>query len=156
MKRIRVVLLLILVLTALVVMGGSGYRYLFGAHSLDVVGEATRHDGDVTLPGPGWANYGNDAGGHRYSSAEQINTSNVSELEVAWKFSTGDLANKPGAIGGSIAEGTPILVDEALVFCTPFNDVIALDPGSGEELWRFDAKINLDQHPANQLSARKQ
>ncbi len=154
MKRIRVVLLLILVLSLLVVLGGSGYRYLFGAHSLDVVGEASRHDGDLTLPGAGWANYGNDAGGHRYSSAEQINTANVSELEVAWMFSSGDLANKPGAIEGSIAEGTPILVDDALVFCTPFNDVIALDPGSGEELWRFDAKINLDQHPANQFVCR--
>jgi quinoprotein glucose dehydrogenase len=154
MKRIKVVLLLILVLTLLVVLGGSGYRYLFGAHSLDVAGEASRHDGDLTLPGTGWANYGNDAGGHRYSSADQINTANVSELEVAWIHSTGDLTNKPGAIGGSIAEGTPILVDDALVICTPFNDVIALDPASGEELWRFDAKIDLDQHPANQFVCR--
>jgi quinoprotein glucose dehydrogenase len=154
MKRTRTALFLILVLLLLVVMGGSGYRYLFGAHSLDVVGEASRHDGDLTLPGTGWANYGNDAGGHRYSSAEQINTANVSELEVAWIHSTGDLANKPGAIGESIAEGTPILVDDALVFCTPFNDVIALDPANGEEFWRFDAKINLDQHPANEFVCR--
>ncbi len=154
MKRTRAVLLLIPVLLLLVVLGGSGYRYLFGAHSLDVVGEAPHHDGNLTMPGTGWANYGNDAGGHRYSSAEQINTANVSELEVAWIHSTGDLANKPGAIGESIAEGTPILVDDALVFCTPFNDVIALDPASGEELWRFDAKINLDQHPANEFVCR--
>ena len=154
MKRIRVVLLLILVLSLLVVLGGSGYRYLLGAHSLDVVGEASRHDGNLALPGADWANYGNDAGGHRYSSAEQIHTANVGELEVAWMFSTGDLANKRDAIEGSIAEGTPILVDGALVFCTPFNDVIALDPASGEELWRFDAKIDLDQRPANQFVCR--
>ena len=69
-------------------------------------------------------------------------------------FSTGDLADKPAAMEGSIAEGTPILVDDALVFCTPFNDVIALDPASGEQLWRFDAKIDLDQHPANQFVCR--
>ena len=149
MKRIRILLVLILVLALLNVLGGSGYRYLFGAHSLDVVGEAARHGGNLRLPGSGWANYGNDAGGHRYSSAEQINTANVSELEVAWIFSTGDLTSKPAAIGGSIAEGTPILVDDALVFCTPFNEVIALDPASGEQLWRFDAKIALDPDPAD-------
>jgi len=154
MKRIRILLVLILVLALLNVLGGSGYRYLFGAHSLDVVGEAARHGGNLRLPGSGWANYGNDAGGHRYSSAEQINTANVSELEVAWIFSTGDLTSKPAAIGGSIAEGTPILVDDALVFCTPFNEVIALDPASGEQLWRFDAKIALDQQPANQFVCR--
>jgi len=148
MKLSRILLLLILVLASLVVLGGSGYRYLFGAHSLDVVGEASRHDGELTLPGSGWANYGNDSGGHRYSSADQIDTTNVSELEVAWLYSTGDLSNKPVAIRESIAEATPILVDDALVFCTPFNEVIALDPGSGEELWRFDARIDLDQRHA--------
>jgi len=154
MKRIRILLVLILALSVLNVLGGSGYRYLFGAHSLDVIGEAAHHGGNLTLPGSGWANYGNDAGGHRFSSAEQINTANVSELEVAWIFSTGDLASKPAAIGGSIAEGTPILVDDALVFCTPFNEVIALDPASGEQLWRYDAKIALDQQPANQFVCR--
>ncbi len=154
MKKTTILLLLIIVSSFLVVLGGSGYRYLFGAHSLDVVGEALRHDGQLTLPGTGWANYGNDAGGHRYSSAEQITTANVSELEVAWRYSTGDLANKPGAILGSIAEGTPILVDDALVFCTPFNDVIALDPASGVELWRFDGNINLDQQPGNKFVCR--
>ena len=154
MKRIRAVLLLILASLLLAVLGGSGYRYLFGAHSLDVVGEAELHDGELTLPGAGWGSYGNDPGGHRYSSADQIDTANVGDLEVAWLYSTGDRANKPRAIQESIAEATPILVDDALIFCTPFNDVIALDPGSGEELWRFDADIDLDQQPANQFVCR--
>jgi len=154
MKRIRAVLLLILALSLLVVLGGSGYRYLFGAHSLDVVGEAVLHEGEVTLPGAGWANYGNDPGGHRYSSADQIDTTNVGDLEVAWLYSTGDRVNKPRAIQESIAEATPILVDDALIFCTPFNDVIALDPASGEERWRFDADIDLDQRPSNEFVCR--
>ena len=154
MKRIRIALLLVLVLSSLLVLGGGGYRYLFGAHSLDIVGEALRHDGELRLPEAGWANYGNDPGGHRYSPADQIDADNVSELEVAWLYSTGDLAAKPRAIQESIAEGTPILVDDALVFCTPFNDVIALDPGSGEELWRFTANIDLNQQPANEFVCR--
>ena len=49
---------------------------------------------------------------------------------------------------------TPILVDDSLVFCTPFNEVIALDPGTGTERWRFDAGIDLGQDPANQFVCR--
>ena len=154
MKYWKIVLLLVVLLLLFVIGGGSGYRYLGGAHSLDVVGEASMHGGDLDLPGSGWTSYGNDAGGHRFSAAEQINTDNVSELEMVWSYSSGDLAGKPRAIQESIAEGTPILVDDALVFCTPFNDVIALDPANGEELWRFDAKINLEQHPSNKFVCR--
>ena len=51
-------------------------------------------------------------------------------------------------------EGTPILAGNSLVFCTPFNEVIALDPGTGAERWRFDPKIDLDQQPANQFVCR--
>jgi len=149
MKYLKIVLLLAVVLLLFLIGGGSGYRYLGGAHSLDVVGEASMHGGPANLPGPGWSNYGNDAGGHRFSSATQVTTDNVADLEIAWQFSTGDLQSKQSAIGQSIAEGTPILAEDVLVFCTPFNDVIALDPATGEQRWRFDANISLDQRPAN-------
>ena len=51
-------------------------------------------------------------------------------------------------------EGTPILVGDALILCTPFNEVIALDAGTGEERWRFDPQIDLGQDPANQFICR--
>ena len=51
-------------------------------------------------------------------------------------------------------EGTPILVEDSLIFCTPFNEVIALDPGTGREKWRFDPSIILEQRPANQFVCR--
>ena len=145
-KYLKWVLVAVFVLLLLVVFGGTGYRYLGGAHSLDVEGFAEFHDGDARLPGDGWANYGNDAGGHRFSSASQITTENVTDLEVAWLFSTGDLQTRSAGMHRSIAEGTPILVDDLLVFCTPFNDVIALDPASGKERWRFNA--NIESRPA--------
>ena len=145
---------LVAALLVLVILGGSGYRYLFGAHSLDVVGTAMSHGGAVEMPGTGWDHYGNDPGGHRFSSAAQITADNVEQLEVAWQFSTGDLVNKADVMRLGIAEGTPILVADQLVFCTPFNEVIALDPGSGEERWRFDATIDLEQLPANQFVCR--
>lgn len=134
--------------------GGSGYKYIGGAHSLDIPGTALKHAGHSELAGPGWDHYGNDAGGQRFSSADQINAGNVDRLEIAWQFSTGDAESKPNAMGRSISEGTAILVDDTLIFCTPFNDVIALDPGSGEIRWRFDAGSDLKQRPANQFVCR--
>lgn len=153
-KLLKLALILVAVGLLFAVFGGSGYRYLGGAHSLDVEGFAEFHQGDARLPGDGWANYGNDAGGHRFSSADQITAENVAGLEVVWQFSTGDLQMKSAAMHRSIAEGTPILVDDVLVFCTPFNDVIALDPASGQERWRFEANIDLDQRPANEFVCR--
>jgi quinoprotein glucose dehydrogenase len=58
------------------------------------------------------------------------------------------------ALHRSKFEVTPILVGDKLVMCTPFNEVIALDPGSGKEIWRFDPKIRTDYHPANLFNCR--
>ena len=91
---------------------------------------------------PGWAHYGGDAGGQRYSLASQINVANVSRLKRAWSFSTGDLASKGDAMERSAFEGTPILAGGRLYLCSPFNEVSALDPGTGKVLWRFDPKID--------------
>jgi len=49
---------------------------------------------------------------------------------------------------------TPILADGRLVFCSPFNEVIALDPGTGAERWRFDPKLATDYRPANMFNCR--
>ncbi len=155
MKRVALpALLLVVALLGFVVFGGSAWRYVGGAHALDVAGFATFHDGDTLLPGTGWPHYGNDPGGHRFSSADQISADNVGDLEVAWRFSTGDVTAKAAAMNRAVAEGTPILVDDTLVFCTPFNDVVAIDPASGEQRWRFDANIDLDQQPANEFVCR--
>ena len=154
MKYWKIILLLVVLLLLFLIGGGNGYRYLGGAHSLDVIGEASMHGGELDLPGSGWTSYGNDAGGHRFSAAAQITADNVADLEMAWEFSTGDLQTKQSAIGRSIAEATPILADDMLVFCTPFNDVIALHPATGKQRWRFNANSDLDQRPANGFVCR--
>lgn len=101
-----------------------------------------------------WDHYGADAGGSRYSDLTQITPDNVDQLKIAWHYHTGDLESKPRAIQRSAFEATPILIDDKLILCTPFNEVIALDPEKGHELWRFDAHIDLDQDPANQYICR--
>ena len=103
----------------------------------------------------GGAEYGVDPGGSRYAELAQINTGNVDQLVTAWNYRTGDLARREAALlRHSKFEVTPILVDGRLLICTPFNEVIALDPGDGHELWRFDPKIATDYRPANLFTCR--
>jgi len=101
-----------------------------------------------------WTHYGGDAGGQRHTDLKQITPENVDDLEEAWRYQTGDMERRPEAVGKSASEGTPILVGSSLVYCTPFNEVIALDPGTGEEQWRYDSGVATDFMPANQFICR--
>ena len=96
---------------------------------------------------PGWPTYAGQEGGTRYSPLNQINRSNVAELEIAWIYGTGHLERAPGLNGMLGFQATPILLpDEAgshLVLCDPFNRIIALDPATGQERWGFDPEIDL-------------
>ncbi len=51
-------------------------------------------------------------------------------------------------------EDTPILADGKLYVCSPFNEVSALDPGSGKQLWRYDPKLNINLHYPNDYVCR--
>ena len=51
-------------------------------------------------------------------------------------------------------EATPLFVQDSLVFCSPFNEVIALDPGTGAQKWRYDPNISTAQRPANRYNCR--
>ena len=157
---VRRVLLFAIVLAALAalisVLGGSMIWYLGGAHRLDIDGTAhatARPAGTIDV-GDGWSYYGGDPGGHRFSRAAEVTTGNVTRLAPAWEYRTGDLTDRADHMERAATEGTPILAGDALVFCTPFNEVIALDPDTGGERWRFDPRIDLGQDPANQFVCR--
>lgn len=156
MSRTKVLAVVLIAAVSLPFLGGSMIWYLGGAHGLDIDGNARVTDRNLSglSIGNGWPHYGGDAGGNRYSQLDQITAANVSSLEPAWVFSTGDLTKRGDAMQQSATEGTPILVDDQLIFCTPFNEVIAVNPGNGTELWRHDPQINLDQGPANQFVCR--
>ena len=98
---------------------------------------------DSKKPDAEWPAYGRDGGGERYSPLSQINRDNVKNLRVAWTFRTGALDVKGRSAKNAAFEATPILVDGTLYLSTPFNRVIALDPGTGTEKWTYDAKIDL-------------
>jgi quinoprotein glucose dehydrogenase len=104
----------------------------------------------------GWSHYGGDEGGLRYSAAAQITPENVDELIPVWTYSTGDLAKRDAkTMRRTSMQVTPILVGDKLLACTSFNEIYALDPGTGKEIWRFDPKIPTEEiYPANKFNCR--
>jgi len=76
----------------------------------------------------GWPNYGNDAGGNRFSPLSQVNRENVAQLKVAWTYHTGVLEQLGDLKEHATLETTPILVDGRLYLSTPLDQVIALEP----------------------------
>lgn len=153
MRRIGVVIFAFLILAGALIAGGSLPALIGGATALDVKGAATPN-GRPPRPYNGWGYYGGDQGGNRYSALAAITPANVGALEIAWEYRTGDQARPLDLRRQAAAEGTPILVHDKLVFCTPFNEVIALHPGTGGEIWRYDPKISVAQRPANQFVCR--
>lgn len=94
-----------------------------------------------------WSTYRGNDGASAYTPLNQINISNVDQLEQAWSFRTGDSKNLAAHMDRTSTQVTPILLPpEAgghLAFCTPFNRIIALDPETGKQRWDYDPKINL-------------
>jgi quinoprotein glucose dehydrogenase len=90
-----------------------------------------------------WPAYAGTSEGLKYSPLAQITPQNVGQLKEAWHFHTGDL-KRPSDPGEFTYEVTPIKVGNLLYLCTPHDIVIALDPVSGREVWRFDPQIKVD------------
>jgi len=92
-------------------------------------------------PAEGWPVYAHDPGGSRYSPLDEITPANVRFLEKTWEYHTGDL-NQEGKRSNHSFQATPILLGDALYFCTPSSRIISLDAESGAERWVFDPQID--------------
>ncbi|HLJ49205.1 MAG TPA: pyrroloquinoline quinone-dependent dehydrogenase [Bryobacteraceae bacterium] len=90
----------------------------------------------------GWTAYGGDAAGTRYSELKQVTRENVTSLKPAWTHHTGALSPESKLNEKAAFESTPILADGSLYLTTPFNQVIALDPETGVERWKYDPKVD--------------
>jgi quinoprotein glucose dehydrogenase len=104
-------------------------------------------------PDAGWPNYGDDAGGTRYSPAAQIDRTNVTQLKVAWTYRTGALPHDEELDKKAAFEVTPIIVDGKLFLSTPYDHVIALNPETGAKAWEFDPKLELP-YGASEVTSR--
>jgi quinoprotein glucose dehydrogenase len=92
------------------------------------------------------------SGGGRFSPLTEITRENVTQLQIAWTYRHGDFweGSFPLRVNrGSAFESTPIVVDGRLIFTTPRNRVIALDPETGRELWSFDPRLQRGRAYAN-------
>jgi len=102
-----------------------------------------------------WSHWGGDLGGKRLADAPTLNPNTADRLEEAWRFETGDSSSGEGYFGRTSSfKSTPILVDGSLIVSTPFNRVIALDPGTGEQLWRFDPQVDFDIEYSEMFTSR--
>jgi len=95
---------------------------------------------DAIPPGE-WHAYGRTGYGQRYSPLDQITPANVSALEVAWQYRTGDMRGREGDPQETTFEVTPLKVGNRLFLCTPHQSVIALDATTGAEIWRYNPQI---------------
>lgn len=82
----------------------------------------------------GWTAYAGSKDGIRYSSNEQINAGNVSQLQVAWTYSSGDRDT------GNHTQNqcNPIMIDGILYGTTPKLKLFALNAATGKQKWLFD------------------
>ncbi len=100
-----------------------GVALYFGASRISAEREHGNHD---------WPNHGKDLANTRFQNLDQINPSNVKNLQVAWVFHTGVLDPL------SELEASPIEVDGRLYITDGHDDVFALNAATGQQLWKFD------------------
>lgn len=96
--------------------------------------------------GNDWPAYGGTYSARRYSPLAQITPANVGELKRAWTIHTGDMPSA-AAKGTYGAETTPLKIGNTLYLCTPKSMVLALDPVTGKQKWRFDPGVKDDAIP---------
>ena len=117
-----------------------------------------------------WRSYAGDVKGTKYSPLEQIDASNFSDLEVAWRWKlvdafvsrtmpdgsewsaplediveslvadTPDLYRVGHTPNYNAFQSTPLMVGGVLYFNTPLSQGVAVDAVTGETIWVFNPK----------------
>ncbi|MBU3847244.1 MAG: membrane-bound PQQ-dependent dehydrogenase, glucose/quinate/shikimate family [Candidatus Acinetobacter avistercoris] len=96
-----------------------------------------------------WAAYGGGENALRYSKLDQINATNVKDLELAWEYHTGDVRDPEVDASEYTFQATPLKVNNTLYLCTPNNQIHALEPETGKVKWKYIHKREgsyLQQH----------
>src|SRR5262245_54818062 len=81
-----------------------------------------------------WLWYGGDAAGTKYSPLDQINASNVSQLQIAWRWKREGFGSRPD----SNWQVTPLMIGGALYFTAGTSRAaVAVEASSGDTLWTY-------------------
>src|SRR5579864_1656826 len=95
-----------------------------------------------------WPTYGHDPGGMGFSPLKQIDTRNVSKLQIAWTYDT-----RPPAVPASegveakpaprnrASQATPLMVGGILYLSSPYGRVVALEPETGQKIWEYQSQF---------------
>jgi quinoprotein glucose dehydrogenase len=106
-----------------------------------------------------WPSFGRDPGANRYSPLKQIDTTNVSTLQLVWQFDTEIVETPPPPIPGAavmpskaapaaapprqrrrMSESIPLVVDGVLYMSTAYNRIVALEAATGNKIWEYESK----------------
>ncbi|CAM6543134.1 pyrroloquinoline quinone-dependent dehydrogenase [Leclercia adecarboxylata] len=87
-----------------------------------------------------WDSFHGQLNAQKYSPLKQITAENVGKLKKVWEFHTGDVSDGKGDTPATVWSATPIFANETIYIGTPFDRLIALDPGTGKEKWHYDTK----------------
>lgn len=113
-----------------------------------------------------WPQFGHDSAGTRYSPLKQIDTKNVTKLELAWTYhmkpeGTAAVSNTPpegNEVPGAGGRGrggrgprskrfnpsgdSPLVVGGLMYVTSPYGHVTALEPETGKEVWVYKTGEN--------------
>ncbi len=81
-----------------------------------------------------WSSYLGDPSRSHYSTLSQITKDNVKNLKVAWSYKADDWGQM---------QMNPLVVDSILYGVTAALRVVALNAGTGEEIWQFGDSIKV-------------
>ncbi|HEY2648516.1 MAG TPA: PQQ-binding-like beta-propeller repeat protein, partial [Puia sp.] len=81
-----------------------------------------------------WTVVNGNTAGNKFSSLTQIDTSNVTQLKVAWTFHTGDV----DTAAHSQIQCNPVIINGTLYATSPQLKLFALDAATGKEKWYYN------------------
>jgi len=79
-----------------------------------------------------WAHYHGSPAQTHHSKLDQINTSNIGKLKLAWRWDSHQ------EFPDSEMQSNPLIIGGVMYVVTPKLNVAALDATTGREFWRFD------------------
>jgi len=112
-------------------------RYIFTASLLGLVFAAS----SIAEPsGENWTYFGGDFANTHYSSLDQINADNFQDVKVAWRWNSieTEVTEADARYMSSQFKPTPLVIDGVMYLPTSFCQIVALNAGTGELIWKFD------------------
>ena len=95
-----------------------------------------------------WTHHSGGLDSSKYSPLSQVDASNVADLKVAWRWNVTDVEASTGKATRGFRV-VPLVVNGRMYLSTGLNLVVALDPTSGDVIWKYDPKAYEFPTPAH-------